>query len=50
VVLLGRWNWWPSALSREDHSHDPVMPDDAVPDGTVEDLEPLVRPLAGTSR
>jgi uncharacterized membrane protein YdfJ with MMPL/SSD domain len=49
VVLLGRWNWWPSALSREDHSHDPVIPDD-VPDGTVEDLEPLVRPLAGTSR
>ncbi|HEV3132058.1 MAG TPA: MMPL family transporter [Acidimicrobiales bacterium] len=50
VVLLGRWNWWPSALSREDHSHDPVIPDDAVPDGAVEDLEPLVRPLAGTSR
>jgi RND superfamily putative drug exporter len=20
VVLLGRWNWWPSAISREDHS------------------------------
>jgi hypothetical protein len=27
VVLLGRWNWWPSTLSREDHSHDPVLPD-----------------------
>jgi RND superfamily putative drug exporter len=50
VVLLGRWNWWPSALSREDHSHDPVIPDDAVADGVLEDLEPLVRPFAGTSR
>ncbi len=26
VVLLGRWNWWPSKLSDEDHSHDPVTP------------------------
>jgi RND superfamily putative drug exporter len=24
VVLLGRWNWWPSGLSRQDHRHDPV--------------------------
>jgi putative drug exporter of the RND superfamily len=22
AVLLGRWNWWPSHLSREDHDHD----------------------------
>ena len=29
VVLLGRWNWWPSRLSDEDHSHDPVTPGDA---------------------
>ncbi len=28
VVLLGRWNWWPSKLSHEDHSHDPVLPDE----------------------
>jgi putative drug exporter of the RND superfamily len=27
VVLLGRWNWWPSQLSHEDHSHDQVLPD-----------------------
>ncbi len=27
VVLLGRWNWWPSALSHEDHSHDPEPPE-----------------------
>ncbi len=27
VVLLGRWNWWPSRLSHEDHSHDEVLPD-----------------------
>ena len=26
VVLLGRWNWWPSKLADEDHSHDPVRP------------------------
>jgi RND superfamily putative drug exporter len=35
VVLLGRWNWWPSKLSHEDHSHDPVFPD-AGPDGPGE--------------
>jgi len=35
VVLLGRWNWWPSGLSRQDHSRDPVMPDHEV---TVEQL------------
>ncbi len=27
VVLLGRWNWWPSKLSHEDHSHDQVLPE-----------------------
>jgi RND superfamily putative drug exporter len=32
VVLLGRWNWWPSKLSHEDHSHDPVSSDNG-PDG-----------------
>lgn len=26
VVLLGRWNWWPSQLSHEDHSHDRPAP------------------------
>jgi RND superfamily putative drug exporter len=31
VVLLGRWNWWPSRLSHEDHSHDPVLPDSGPP-------------------
>jgi putative drug exporter of the RND superfamily len=24
AVLLGRWNWWPSHLSREDHESDVV--------------------------
>jgi RND superfamily putative drug exporter len=49
VVLLGRWNWWPSGLSHEDHSHDPVMPED---DGgsSGEAVEPLIRPLDGTPR
>ena len=31
VVLLGRWNWWPSKLSDEDHDHDPVPPEDEGP-------------------
>jgi RND superfamily putative drug exporter len=35
VVLLGRWNWWPSKLSHEDHSHDAVLPDGG-PDGPAE--------------
>jgi hypothetical protein len=30
-VLLGRWNWWPSKLSRRD-AGPPVVPgDDAAP-------------------
>jgi putative drug exporter of the RND superfamily len=46
VVLLGRWNWWPTQLSHEDHSHDPVFPtDDEDCDGAGV-VEPLVRPLA----
>ncbi len=49
VVLLGRWNWWPSGLSREDHSHDPVTPETEGPDGDGQAIEPLLRPLAGTA-
>ena len=49
VVLLGRWNWWPSKLSDEDHSHDPVTPLDEGPQDGCEGVEPLVRPLAGVS-
>jgi len=49
VVLLGRWNWWPSRLSGEDHSHDPVAPDDLGPlDGCGSDESPA-RPLAGVA-
>jgi RND superfamily putative drug exporter len=29
VVLLGRWNWWPSKLSRRDAVHPDVAGDDA---------------------
>jgi RND superfamily putative drug exporter len=50
VVLLGRWNWWPSGLSHEDHSHDPVTPEDDEDDGGSAAAEPLVRHLAGTPR
>ena len=57
VVLLGRWNWWPSGLSHEDHSHDPVLPDSG-PDGrggplghgpgpAGAEVEPDGRPLVG---
>jgi RND superfamily putative drug exporter len=27
VVIIGRWNWWPSALSREDHQRGPAKAD-----------------------
>jgi hypothetical protein len=54
VVLLGRWNWWPSKLSHEDHSRDPVTPDvddppQVVPQ-VVPELAPQIRPLAGVPR
>ncbi|MDQ2810369.1 MAG: MMPL family transporter [Actinomycetota bacterium] len=38
VVLLGRWNWWPSALSRvSQHEGE---------EGTERDTEPAAQPLA----
>ena len=43
VVLLGRWNWWPSKLSNEDHSNDPVLPDDEGPLDGCDAAEPLAR-------
>lgn len=53
VVLLGRWNWWPSRLSGEDHSHDPVTPDDG-PDGSAgnggESMPQSPRVLTGVGR
>jgi RND superfamily putative drug exporter len=54
VVLLGRWNWWPSKLAYEDHSHDPVLPDagprprDSAPTAAVP--EPAERPLVGAGQ
>ena len=57
VVLLGRWNWWPSRLSHEDHSHDPVLPDPGPggpggperpgPDPAGAEVEPAERSLVG---
>jgi RND superfamily putative drug exporter len=38
VVLLGRWNWWPSKLSR-------VGPELRGDEGTSRDAEPAARPL-----
>ncbi len=40
VVLLGRWNWWPSRLSDEDHEHDPVPPADDDPDSDADATAP----------
>ena len=39
VVLLGRWNWWPSKLSR-------VGPELHGDEGTARDAEPAARPLS----
>jgi RND superfamily putative drug exporter len=47
VVLLGRWNWWPSRLSDEDHSHDPSGPEDLGPDDGCESVEPRALAAAG---
>jgi RND superfamily putative drug exporter len=51
VVLLGRWNWWPSRLSHEDHSHDPVLPDSGPgrpgPCPAGAEVEPDHRALVG---
>jgi RND superfamily putative drug exporter len=38
VVLLGRWNWWPSKLGR-------VSPEPHGDEGTARDAEPAARPL-----
>jgi RND superfamily putative drug exporter len=38
VVLLGRWNWWPSKLSRVDPQ--------TGHEGTARDAEPAARPLS----
>jgi RND superfamily putative drug exporter len=57
VVLLGRWNWWPSRLWHEDHrgggddggDDGPPVPDHPTPIGGCELDEPLARPLAGVA-
>ena len=33
VVLLGRWNWWPSRLSHEDRDHGSIVPGPEWPAG-----------------
>jgi len=38
VVLLGRWNWWPSKLGQAD-------PEPRGDEGTARDAEPAARPL-----
>jgi uncharacterized membrane protein YdfJ with MMPL/SSD domain len=34
VVLLGRWNWWPSKLSRKDRELPPQQEAEPVPVAT----------------
>jgi len=41
VILPGRWNWWPSALSRKD-----FLPDGRPEEGTERDTEPAARKAA----
>ncbi len=50
AVLLGRWNWWPSKLSHEDHSRDPVTQDLGNPPREDAGLVSEPRPLTGTPR
>jgi len=38
VILLGRWNWWPSALSRA--GAQPDRPSGPGGEGTERDTEP----------
>jgi RND superfamily putative drug exporter len=33
AVLLGRWNWWPSRLAREDRDHGSAVPGPEWPAG-----------------
>jgi len=49
VVLLGRWNWWPSHLSTRTQPR-PGPADDDCPDAGPTAVEPSMRPLATTSR
>ena len=47
AVLLGRWNWWPSRLSREDRDHGSVVPGPEWSTGGPTRAEPTVRAVAG---
>ena len=49
AVLIGRWNWWPSRLSGEDHSHDPAAPENIGPLDGCPAVESETRPLAGVA-
>jgi len=35
VVLLGRWNWWPSKMSRAGHGNGDDIPDAGHPDAVT---------------
>jgi hypothetical protein len=43
VVLIGRWNWWPSALSRARPAVTPTAPPDSGPSAVFTTVELLLK-------
>jgi hypothetical protein len=43
VVLIGRWNWWPSALSRARPAVTPAAPPDSGPNAIFTTVELLLK-------
>jgi hypothetical protein len=43
VVLIGRWNWWPSALSRARPAVTPAAPPDSGPSAVFTTVELLLK-------
>jgi hypothetical protein len=43
VVLIGRWNWWPSALSRERPAVTPATPPDSGSGAVFTSVELLLK-------
>jgi hypothetical protein len=50
VVLIGRWNWWPSALYRARPAATPAAPPDAGPGAVFTTVELLLKLPLGPGR